>query len=90
MLAVTGAGRAAPPLGEVLDTVAGRGADVLTVGSAPPTASPGPSIPVPALPEEIAPVLEVLPVQRLALELALARGVDPDRPRGLRKVTRTR
>ncbi|WP_065388554.1 SIS domain-containing protein, partial [Saccharomonospora iraqiensis] len=45
VLAVTGAGAGGTALGEVLDTVAGRGADVLTVGSAPPTASTGASIP---------------------------------------------
>jgi len=32
----------------------------------------------------------VLPIQRLALTLSLARGVDPDQPRGLDKITRTR
>jgi len=37
-----------------------------------------------------APLLEILPIQRFALELALARGLDPDAPRGLRKVTATR
>ena len=39
--------------------------------------------------EELLPVLEILPLQRLAWQLALDRGEDPDRPRGLSKVTRT-
>jgi glucosamine--fructose-6-phosphate aminotransferase (isomerizing) len=30
-----------------------------------------------------------VPGQLFALELALARGLDPDRPRGLTKVTQT-
>jgi glucosamine--fructose-6-phosphate aminotransferase (isomerizing) len=47
-------------------------------------------ITVPETAEEVAPVLEILPVQRLAHGLALARGGDPDSPRGLNKVTRTR
>jgi glucosamine--fructose-6-phosphate aminotransferase (isomerizing) len=34
-------------------------------------------------------VLEILPLQRLAWRLALDRGADPDRPRGLSKVTET-
>ena len=36
-----------------------------------------------------APLLDILPLQRLALALALARGEDPDAPRGLKKVTAT-
>ncbi|WP_137845912.1 SIS domain-containing protein [Microbacterium sp. 2FI] len=39
---------------------------------------------------ELVPLLEILPLQRLALEVALRRGLDPDRPAGLRKVTLTR
>ena len=39
--------------------------------------------------EDLAPVTDVVPLQLLALEVALARGLDPDRPRGLAKVTRT-
>lgn len=39
--------------------------------------------------DDLVPLLEILPIQRVALELALRRGLDPDRPRGLRKVTLT-
>lgn len=39
--------------------------------------------------EELHPVLEILPLQQLALLLALERGGNPDAPRGLRKVTET-
>ena len=35
------------------------------------------------------PLLDILPLQQLALELALARGENPDAPRGLKKVTAT-
>jgi glucosamine--fructose-6-phosphate aminotransferase (isomerizing) len=41
-------------------------------------------------PEWLAPVTAVALGQLLALELCLARGLDPDAPRGLRKVTLTR
>ena len=34
-------------------------------------------------------LLDILPLQKLALALALARGEDPDAPRGLKKVTTT-
>jgi glucosamine--fructose-6-phosphate aminotransferase (isomerizing) len=35
------------------------------------------------------PLIEIIPLQQLALRLALRRGADPDRPAGLKKVTRT-
>ena len=89
VLAVRGSGAGGAAMDEVLEAVAERGADVCAVGSGE-TASAAHRIPVPDCPEELAPVLEVLPVQRLALELALARGGDPDSPRGLSKITRTR
>jgi glutamine---fructose-6-phosphate transaminase (isomerizing) len=41
-------------------------------------------------PEWLAPVLAVIPGQLLALHLSLAKGIDPDAPRGLSKVTVTR
>lgn len=47
----------------------------------------GGAVPRPA--DDLVPLLEILPLQRVALELALRRGLDPDRPRGLRKVTLT-
>jgi glutamine---fructose-6-phosphate transaminase (isomerizing) len=90
VLAVAGAGRGGEAMHTVLATVAERGADVLTLGSAAEDLPADIRIPVPRVAEELAPVLEILPVQRLALGLALARGGDPDRPRGLRKVTKTR
>jgi len=90
VLAVTGAGRGGAALRDVLAAVAERGADVLALGSSSGDVPAAVRIPVPSVAEELAPVLEVLPVQRIALGLALARGFDPDRPRGLNKVTRTR
>lgn len=90
VLAVTGAGRGGAALRDVLAAVAERGADVLALGSSAAEVPAAVRVPVPSVAEELAPVLEVLPVQRIALGLALARGFDPDRPRGLHKVTRTR
>lgn len=90
VLAVTSAGPGGAAMREVVAAVRERGADVLAVGSAAAGVDAGLRISVPRTEEEVAPVLEVLPLQRLALGLALAGGGDPDRPRGLRKVTRTR
>jgi glucosamine--fructose-6-phosphate aminotransferase (isomerizing) len=42
-----------------------------------------------AVPEWLSPISAILPGQLLALHLALAKGLDPDVPRGLQKVTRT-
>jgi glucosamine--fructose-6-phosphate aminotransferase (isomerizing) len=40
--------------------------------------------------ESIAPFVQILPLQRLACAMAVARHHDPDEPRGLLKVTLTR
>ncbi|KOX31736.1 glucosamine-6-phosphate deaminase [Saccharothrix sp. NRRL B-16348] len=90
VLAVTSLGKGGDALHDVLDAVHGRGADVLAVGSASDKVSAALRIPVAETAEEVAPILEILPIQRLAHGLALARGGDPDNPRGLNKVTRTR
>lgn len=42
------------------------------------------------VPEWLSPLVAVIPGQILALGLAQARGLDPDQPRGLQKVTLTR
>ena len=67
-----------------------RGGDVAVVGP-DPEAFPGTfTIPVPAVPEPLSPLVQVVPAQLLACSLARLRGGDPDRPRGLSKITRTR
>jgi glucosamine--fructose-6-phosphate aminotransferase (isomerizing) len=90
VLAITSAGKGGAAMSEVLDVIHSRGADVFAVGSAASRVSAALRIPVAETAEEVAPVLEVLPIQRLALGLSLARGGDPDSPRGLNKVTKTR
>ena len=46
-------------------------------------------VPAPSLPL-LAPILSVVPGQLFALALARAKGLDPDEPRGLSKVTLAR
>ena len=45
--------------------------------------------PAAAVPEPLSPLVAIVPGQLLALHLAEARGYDPDKPRGLNKVTKT-
>ena len=42
------------------------------------------------VPEWLSPIPCIVPGQLLSLYLAAARDYDPDRPRGLRKITETR
>ena len=66
------------------------GADVFTVGTAAAVAESTGGIVLPTgIPEELSPILEILPFQQLAMHLAVARGQNPDTPRGLLKVTET-
>lgn len=49
------------------------------------------AVPLPRdVPEWLSPIVAIIPGQMMALRLALAKGLNPDEPRGLRKVTRTR
>ena len=68
-----------------------RGAELLIISEAHSALMMAKTaVPLPALvPEWLSPVTAILPGQLLALHLAVARGVDPDVPRGLHKVTKT-
>jgi glucosamine--fructose-6-phosphate aminotransferase (isomerizing) len=85
VIAVTSSGQSAAAMAPVLERLAEVGAEVLPVG-------PASGLPVAAagLPEHVVPIVEIVPLQLLALRLALERGADPDAPRGLSKVTDTR
>jgi glutamine---fructose-6-phosphate transaminase (isomerizing) len=89
VLAVVGSGPGGTAMREVIGKLGERRADVVTVGA---TDIPGASARIPSadVDERYAPLLDILPLQQLALSLALARGEDPDAPRGLKKVTVTR
>jgi glucosamine--fructose-6-phosphate aminotransferase (isomerizing) len=88
VLAVVGSGPGGRAMADVVNRLGERRADVVTVG---PVDVPGASgrLAVPSVDERYSPLLDILPLQRLALALALARGEDPDSPRGLKKVTTT-
>ena len=73
-----------------MDRLRDRGADLTVVGNVAPFSWAQALVPLPDLDDEaLAAMLQILPLQQLALSLARARGHDPDRPRGLAKVTET-
>ena len=82
------------PLNDMLELASEaqqRGAALLVISDAPQALALTKTI-LPltaAVPEWLSPVTAILPGQLLALHLAIARGLDPDVPRGLHKVTKT-
>ncbi len=85
VIAITSPGRGGAAMLPVLERLAALETHVLRVG-----VSDGLPIATDGIAEHLLPILEILPLQRLAWRLALDRGIDPDRPRGLAKVTQTR
>lgn len=84
VIAVTAGAAAGRAMQPVIERLTATGADVLEVGSAH-----GLPLVTDGVPDELLPLLDILPLQQLAHSLAIARGVDPDQPRGLSKVTQT-
>jgi len=72
---------------ELARDLAGRGASVASAGI---PGAPGTQLPVIAADPLIAPILQIASFYRFANVLSLARGLDPDRPPHLAKVTETR
>ncbi|MFF7156170.1 SIS domain-containing protein [Streptomyces sp. NPDC008139] len=91
VIAIVTEGRGGQALQPVLDRLRGRGADLVVIGPHPhvTAASGGFALPTAGLPEELQPLLEILPLQKLAHEVTLARGQDPDAPRAMSKITQT-
>lgn len=95
VIAVVTPGPGGQAMAPVLHRLVERGADLVIVGDAagwaPASGQASITLPVATagVAEELFPVLEILPLQQLALSLSLQRGADPDAPRGLTKVTRT-
>jgi glutamine---fructose-6-phosphate transaminase (isomerizing) len=85
LLAVSAAGPAAADVEELAEQLEGGGTRVLRLAD-----TPGADLPYRAgLPEPLCTVPATIRAQQLALALALRRGVDPDAPPGLGKVTET-
>jgi len=91
VLAIAPPGRAQPGMRSLVENLRDRGAELLVISdertmldkASARFAVPG------SLPEELSPILCAIPIQLLAENLARLKGLDPDSPRGLSKVTET-
>jgi glucosamine--fructose-6-phosphate aminotransferase (isomerizing) len=91
IIAVAPDGRAGKSMAEVMRAAELRGAEMCVISDREDLLGIGRTrirLPAP-LPEWLSPITAVVPGQLFAYYLARARDVDPDRPRGLSKVTRT-
>ncbi len=85
------------PQGKVFDSMAdmwekltARDAETLIISNDADLLAKGTkSLPIPAIPEWISPIISVIPGQVFAMQQAIARGFEVDKPRGLSKVTIT-
>jgi glucosamine--fructose-6-phosphate aminotransferase (isomerizing) len=87
--AIVSEDEAIPPVGEAVARARAAGATVVASGTRADTIEGDYHLPVPrpSLPL-LAPLLAVVPGQLFAWALARAKGLDPDRPAGLTKITR--
>ncbi len=92
VLVVTPSGTLLPHMMSFLDQLREREAEILVISDqAEALALARTPMPLPpGVPEWLSPVIAVIPGQLLALHLTLAKGLEPDSPRGLQKVTITR
>jgi glutamine---fructose-6-phosphate transaminase (isomerizing) len=90
VIAVAPSGQGSSALRPVMERLRELRADVLVVGGADACTLGTIGLELPDLgPEILTPILAILPLQQLAWHLARERGIDPDQPRGLQKVTET-
>jgi len=90
VVAVVPAGVGERAMEPVLGRLRASGADVLLMGAADSPTVAGRFFQLPSgLDEQVHPTVDIIALQWLALEIAVARGLDPDAPRGLAKVTHT-
>lgn len=84
-------GAVADEVDDLLGEMTGRGARPVVISNRLSSLARATApIPLPGLmPEWVSPMAAIVPGQMLAFRLSRIRGFDPDRPRGLRKVTRT-
>jgi glucosamine--fructose-6-phosphate aminotransferase (isomerizing) len=92
VLLVATSGRVLDDLESLTELLERRRADLVAITDDPGVLGRARvSLPLPAgVPEWVSPMVAVVPGQLFAVALARTRGLDPDEPRGLSKVTETR
>lgn len=91
VLLIAPSGEIYPDLLALARELKDRGAELIAISDRPEALSMAVTplqLPV-TLPEWLSPIISVIPGQLMAHDLTLAKGYDPDHPRGLRKVTLT-
>jgi glucosamine--fructose-6-phosphate aminotransferase (isomerizing) len=90
LLVAAGDGPMVPEMTGLARRIAATGAPVYGIGGDQEFAAAcRAALPGPSLPEHLAPFALIVPGQLLTEALASAKGLDPDAPRGLDKVTQT-
>lgn len=91
VVTIVPSGKAGAGMRELVETLDERGAETVMVSEDEELVRKAPAgfqIP-PSCPEELSPLLNMLPLQVFAHDLAMLKQLDPDSPRGLSKVTET-
>jgi glucosamine--fructose-6-phosphate aminotransferase (isomerizing) len=92
LLVIAPSGKTQADLGSFIATVKGRGASTVVISDHAEILGLA-DIPLrlpEGIPEWLSPMVAIIPGQMMALQLTLAKGLDPDQPVGLKKVTETR
>jgi glucosamine--fructose-6-phosphate aminotransferase (isomerizing) len=92
VLLVAPSGRVLSDMAELAGQLERRNAELVAISDDPGVLGRArAALPLPAgMPEWVSPMVAVVPGQMWAVALARTRGLDPDQPRGLSKVTETR
>lgn len=89
VVTIVPSGKAKSSMTGLVQTLDDRGAELVVISDDQEPlekAAAGFHVPV-SCPEELSPIVHVMPAQMLAHDLSLLRGHDPDSPRGLSKIT---
>jgi glucosamine--fructose-6-phosphate aminotransferase (isomerizing) len=92
VIAIATSGAAAADIDALLGRLGELGVERIVISDRPAAVAGGTlgiQVP-PGLPEWLMPIAAIVPGQLLALHLAIAKGIDPEKPRWIRKITLTR